>query len=152
MIAALTLHPMERLNLGISAGAVAVSLAIAPAGFAGSLALGALLEAVNFRALRVSTARLFSGELGGSRAFSMLFAIRLSMLFGSLGVALAAGAHPIGLLIGVSTIVPAALIGAWWMRPPIDPAAPCLAADDPSWDLYSIWRAADREPAGEDEA
>lgn len=152
MIAALALHPMERVNLGISAGALAVSLAVAPPIFSGSLALGVALEAVNFRALRVSSARLFAGELGGGRAWTLLFAMRLVVLLGSMGIALAAGAHPIGLLIGVSTIVPAALIGAWWMRPPIDPAAPCLAADDPSWELYSVWRAADREPAGEDEA
>jgi hypothetical protein len=143
---------MERLNLGISAGAIAVSLAVASPLFSGSLALGVALEAVNFRALHVSSARLFSGELRGGRPWVMLLAMRLTMLLGSTGVALAAGAHPIGLLIGVSTIVPAALIGAWLMRPPIDPSAPSLPPDDPSWDLYSVWRAEEREPIQEDEA
>lgn len=152
MTRALTLHPMERLNLGISAGALAVSLAVASPAFSGSLALGVALEAVNFRALRESSARLFSGEIQGGRMWALLFALRLVMLLGSMGVALAAGAHPIGLLIGVSTIVPAALIGAWVMRPPIDPAAPSLPPDDPSWDLYSVWHAADRDPIEEDEA
>lgn len=148
----LALHPMERLNLGISAGAIAVSLALASPLFSGSLALGAALEAVNFRALHVSSARLFSGALQGGRPWVMLLAMRLAMLLASMGVALAAGAHPIGLLIGVSSIVPAALIGAWLMRPPIDPSAPSLSPGDPSWDLYSVWRAEEREPTQEDEA
>jgi hypothetical protein len=143
---------MERINLGISAGALAVSLALAPPLFSGSLALGVALEAVNFRALRVSAARLFAGELQGGRTWVAVLGLRLAMLMGSMGVALAAGAHPIGLLIGVSTIVPASLIGAWVMRPPIDPAAPSLPPDDPSWDRYSVWRAGEREPMEEDEA
>jgi len=149
---ALALHPMERLNFGISAGALAVSLALAPPAFSASLALGVALEAVNFRALRMATSRLFSGQFEGASAWALLFAIRLTLLLASMGIALAAGAHPIGLLIGVSTIVPAVLIGAWWMRPPIDPEAPSLAPDDPSWDLYSVWRAGEREPIQEDEA
>ncbi len=151
MSSVLALHPMERLNLGISAGALAVSLAVASPSFSGSLALGVALEAVNFRALRVATTRLFAGELQGAGAWALLFAIRLVMLLGAMGVALAAGAHPLGLLAGVSTIVPAALIGAWLMRPPVDPTAPALPPDDPSWDLYSVWHAGDREPAEEDE-
>jgi hypothetical protein len=152
LIRALALHPMERLNFGISAGAIAVSLAVAPPSFSLSLALGVALEAVNFRALRVSASRLFTGEPRGSRAWTALFAMRLTLLLASMALALAAGAHPIGLLAGVSTIVPAALIGAWLMRPPIDPAAPSLPPDDPSWDLYSVWRAAERDPIGEEDA
>jgi hypothetical protein len=143
---------MERLNFGISAGALAVSLAVAQPAFSASLALGVALEAVNFHALQVSTARLFAGQVRGGRAWALLFALRLGMLLGSMAVALAAGAHPIGLLVGVSTIVPAALLGAWWMRPPTDPSAPSLPPDDPSWDLYSVWRAGEREPIQEDEA
>lgn len=152
MIRGLVLHPMERLNFGISAGAIAVSAALAPPAFTSSLVLGVALEAVNFRALRVATTRLFAGELQGGSAWALLFAIRLTMLLGAMGIALAAGAHPIGLLIGVSTIVPAALLGAWWMRPPLDPTAPVLPPDDPSWDLYSVWRAGERDPSEIDEA
>jgi len=152
VIRALALHPMERLNFGISAGALAVSLAVASPVFSGSLALGVALEAVNFRALRMAASRLLSGELQGGRMWVALLGMRLALLMGSMGVALVAGAHPIGLLIGVSTIVPAALIGAWLMQPPIDPAAPCLPPDDPSWDLYSVWHAADREAVREEEA
>jgi hypothetical protein len=143
---------MERLNFGLSAGALAVSLAVASPAFSSSLALGVALEAVNFRALRVSASRLLSGELQGSRVWTVLLALRLTLLLGSMGLALAAGAHPIGLLIGVSMVVPAALIGAWILRPPIDPSAPALPPDDPSWDLYSVWRAGERPPTEENDA
>jgi hypothetical protein len=143
---------MERVNFGISAGAIAVSAAFASPVFTSSLVLGIALEAVNFRALRLATARLFSGELSGGSAWALLFAIRLTMLLGAMGVALVAGAHPIGLLVGVSTIVPAALLGAWWIRPPLDPDAPALAPEDPSWDTWSVWRAGEVEPGEEDEA
>lgn len=152
MIRGFALHPMERLNFGISAGAIAVSAAFAPPAFTSSLVLGVALEAVNFRTLRLATARLLSGELQGGRAWTAVFAIRFTMLLGAMGLALAAGAHPVGLLIGVSTIVPAALLGAWWMRPPLDPTAPALAPDDPSWDTWSVWRGGEIPPAEEDEA
>ena len=45
------LYPAERLNMGISAGAIAASLAVTTPLFASSLALGAAMEAVNFRFL-----------------------------------------------------------------------------------------------------
>jgi hypothetical protein len=46
--------------------------------------------------------------------------------------------------------VPAVLIGAWWLRPPIDPNAPVLPPDDPAWDHWSVWRADVVEPAEEE--
>lgn len=137
---ALRLDPMERLSLGLSAGAVAVGFAAISPAFAASCALGAALEAVNFRALRASAARLLSGELQGGGLWTALLGMRLFMLFVSMAVALAAGAHPIGLLVGVSMIVPAALIVAWRVRPPVDPTAPALPADDPEWETFSVWR------------
>lgn len=147
------MHPMERLHLTLTTGGLAASLAFASPSFAGAYALGAALETVNFRALRACTARLFSGGLGGSGGlWTALLGMRLSMLFVSMGVALTAGAHPLGLLLGVSTIVPAALVGAWLMRPAIDPDAPAIAADDPSWDRWSVWRACELEPNEEEEA
>lgn len=137
---ALRLDPMERLSLTLSAGVVSVSfVAISPI-FAASCALGAALEAVNFRALRATAARLLSGEIQGGGVWTAVLGMRLTMLFVSMGVALAAGAHPIGLLVGVSMIVPAVLIVAWRTRPPIDPAAPALPADDPEWETFSVWR------------
>lgn len=147
------MHPMERLHLTMSTGGLAASLALASPAFASAYALGAALETVNFRALRACASRLFSGELGsGGGLWAALLGMRLSMLFVSMGVALVAGAHPLGLLLGVSTIVPAALVGAFWMRPAIDPNAPALAADDPSWDRWSVWRAGETPANEEDEA
>jgi hypothetical protein len=145
------LHPLERWNLGLSAGGIAASMAFASPAFAGSFALGAALEAVNFRALRACCTQLLTGQLSGSGVWTALLGMRLSMLFVSMGIALVAGAHPLGLLLGVSTVVPAALLGAWWMRPPIDEGAPCLGPDDPSWDRYSVWRAGETEPTEDEE-
>jgi hypothetical protein len=144
------LDPMERLNLTFSTGGLAAALAMSSPGFAGSYALGAALEVVNFRALRACTTRVLSGELDG-RLWTALLGMRLTVLFVSMGIALTAGAHPIGLLLGVSTIVPSCLLGAWLMRPPIDASAPALDADDPSWDRWSVWRAGEVEPNEEDE-
>jgi hypothetical protein len=57
------LDRVERLNLTLSAGAVAASLALTTPHFTASLAVGAALEAANFRALRDTGKRLVSGEL-----------------------------------------------------------------------------------------
>jgi hypothetical protein len=148
---AFALDPMERLNLGFASGGLAASLAFGSPAFATSFALGAALEAVNFRALRACCTRLLAGELQGAGVWTALLGMRLSMLLVSMGIALVAGAHPLGLMLGVTTIVPAALLGAWWLRPAIDPDAPCLGPDDPSWDRWSVWRGGEVEPLEEEE-
>jgi hypothetical protein len=140
------LDPIERTNLALSAGAVALSLALATPGFAASLLVGAALESVNFRGLRRSAALLFGGELAGSAGFRAVAGLRLVLLAAGIGVALALGAHPVGLVIGLSLIVPAALIEAWRNRPPVVPGAPVLAPDDPAWERWDAWRAREREP------
>jgi len=151
----LRLDPMERLNLGISAGAVAASFAFASPLFAASVALGAALEALNFRALRAATRRLFAGELTVGHAWAAGFGARFVLLAAGIGYALHAGAHPVALTLGLSTMVPAVLVGAWLQRPPVlDPATlpPPPPPDDPSWDRWSVWRAREIEPrADEDE-
>ena len=105
------------MNLTLSTGGVAAVLAFAPSGFASSYALGVALEAVNFRALVACSARLFSGELEGGRPWAVLMAMRLFVLCSALAVALWGGAHPLGLLAGVSTVVPAIAVAAWIQRP-----------------------------------
>ena len=60
------LRRVERLNLGLSAGAAAASLAVAGPHVAGSIALGAVLEVLSFRSLHGSARLFFQGELGGS--------------------------------------------------------------------------------------
>jgi len=142
---------LQRFNLTLSAGGIAASALLVGPAFTAAYALGAALEAVNFRALCACTTRLLSGQLDGSRSWVALLGMRLTMLFAAMGVALVAGAHPLGLLLGVSTVVPAVLIGAWWLGPAIDPNAPSLPPDDPAWDHWSVWRADVVEPADDDD-
>jgi hypothetical protein len=146
----LRIDPIERTNLALSAGAVAASWWLATPAFALSLAFGALLEAVNFRGLRRSAQFLFWGQIAGGRGWSGLFALRFGLLVIGIGAALAFGAHPVGLLVGLSLIMPAALLEAWRARPPLDPSAPALAPDDPSWEHWNAWLAREREPVEED--
>jgi len=141
----MTIDPIERTNLAISAGAFAASWWLATPAFALSLGFGALLEAVNFRGLRRSAQFLFWGQIRSGGAWSGVFALRFLLLVIGIGGAISFGAHPIGLLIGLSLIMPAAVIEAWRARPPIDPTAPALAPDDPGWDRWDAWRARERE-------
>lgn len=144
-------NALQGLNLTLSAGGVAASALVAGPAFATAYALGAALEAVNFRALCACATRVLQGQLDGARFWTALLGLRLAMLFGAMAVALAAGAHPLGLLLGVSTVVPAVLLGAWWFAPPVDPAAPVLPADDPAWEHWSVWRADVALPVPDDD-
>jgi hypothetical protein len=144
-----TLDPIERLNLALCAGAAAVSLALATPGFAVSLLVGAALESVNFRGLRGSARMLFDFE-GTGPAWSGVFALRFTLLAVGIGAALYAGAHPVGLLLGLSLIVPATVVHAWVTRPRPDPSAPALDPDDPGWELWNAWLARERVPASGD--
>ena len=143
----MVIDPIERANLWFSAGAVAASYALLSPGFALSLAAGAALEAVNFRALRRSGEMLLTGEVPARRFGAAGFASRFVLLGIAIGVAIYSGAHPVGLVIGLSLIVPAAIIEAWRMRPRVDENAPALAPDDESWDLWNPWLAQEREEA-----
>ena len=139
-------------SLVFSAGAVAASWAFVSPRFAGSLALGAALEAVNFRALfgYWRGALLGSDRLGLAvfGAFGLRFVLLAAVVWG----ALAFGAHPVGLLIGLSLVVPAVLLAAWRARPPPSADAPALAADDPSWDAWNPWLAHERDPGADEDA
>lgn len=140
-------------SLAFSAGATAASWALVSPRFAGSLALGAALEAMNFRALfRYWRAALLGTEKLGFAAFGS-FGLRFVVLAGCVWAALALGAHPVGLLVGLSLVMPGVLIAAWRARPAPDPSAPALAADDPSWDAWNPWLARERDAeADEDES
>jgi len=146
----LKIDPIERTNFALSAGAVAASLVLATPAFALSLGFGALLEAVNFRGLRRAAQFLFWGEIASSRGWQAVFALRFALLVIGIGSALAFGAHPVGLLVGLSLIIPAAVFEAWRARPPIDPNAPALAEDDPSWERWNAWLAREEDPKEED--
>ena len=139
------MDPIERVNLQLSAGAVAASLVLAPVAVSCGIAVGALLEAVNFRALQRASKHLFSGNLAGSRAWVGIYGLRMVLLAAAIAFVLEVGVHPLGLLLGLSLVVPAVLLHAWRTRPAIDPQAPSLAADDPAWERWDAWRARERD-------
>jgi hypothetical protein len=141
----MSIDPIERTNLTLSAGAVAASLAFGSTAFALSLAVGAALEAFNFRGLRRSAQFLFWGHIGSSGGWLGVYSLRMSLLVIGIGAALYFGAHPVGLVVGLSLIRPAAVIEAWRARPAVDPAAPALPEDDPSWERWNAWLARETE-------
>lgn len=144
----MSIDPIQRWNLTLSGIAVTVSYFLASPLFAASLGAGALLEAMNFRGLRRAGELLFAGRL--RMGWSAGFAARFSLLALGVGGAVYAGAHPVGLLVGLSLVVPAALLEAWRTRPPVLSDAPALAPDDPSWDRWNAWLAREREDSEED--
>lgn len=123
------LATVERWNLGLSASAVAASLALDTPHFATSLAAGAALEALNLGAMRRAALRFFEGSL--TRSWTGGFALRFLLLAAGIFLTLQAGANPVALLIGLSIAMPAVLIDAWLNRPPIlDPATLPVLLDD----------------------
>ena len=120
---------VEQWNLGLSASAVAASLALGTPHFATSLAAGAFLEALTLGALRRSALQVFAGQM--TRSWTGAFALRFLALAAAIFLTLEAGANPIALLIGLSIAMPAVLIDAWLNRPPIlDPATLPVFLDD----------------------
>jgi hypothetical protein len=142
---------VQGLNLGFSAGAVALSWALLSPLFAASLAAGAALEAANFRSLRRSSQAIFQSGVSGAGAAASAFGLRFVLLAAAIGLALHVGAHPVGLLIGLSLIVPSAIIAAWMARPEPAPATPAPPPDDPSWDEWNPWLARERERDAEED-
>ena len=142
------LYPAEKLNMGIGAGAIAASFAIASPHFAGSLAIGAALAAVNLRFLHRTAEALFAGVVNGGGPWVVVLVLRLGLVFGGIIAALMFGANPVGLVIGLSLAMPATVAAAVWDRPafvPQDPA-PALDPEDPSWDEFSVWRPGQQLP------
>jgi hypothetical protein len=137
-------------NLAFCAGAVAAGYELVSPRFAASLALGALLETLNFRFLWRASQRIL---LAGSPAGAVLgaFGLRFALLALALWAALRAGADEVGLVIGLSLMVPAVVLAAWRARPAPGPAGEAPPPDDPSWDAWNPWLARERELPGEDE-
>ncbi len=144
--------PVERLHAVLALTALAGSWLLVSRGFAIGLALGAVLEAVNFRSLRRASESVLGGEAAGAAAGAVMgFGLRFVLLAAAVGIALHAGIHPVGLVVGLSLIVPAAVIGAWTVRPRPDPNAEAIPADDPSWERWDAWRAKEVEPPEDDD-
>lgn len=146
------LDQTEQLNWTIAGGALATSAAFAPAPFTASLALGIALEAANYRVLRRAAARVFGQTLEGGRAWSAGFGLRFAFLALAMTVAVGAGAHPVGLVIGLSTIVPAVVIAAFRQRPVAPASLPSAPApDDATWEEWNPWTARERGLDEEDD-
>jgi hypothetical protein len=145
-----TVDPVQKLNLALTAGGVAASLVLASPGFALSLGIGGVVEGVNFRGLKQAGRALVSGEIAPSRFGVPGFGLRFLFLAGAIFAALHAGANPVGLLIGLSLIMPAVVVDAWRNRPAIDPDAPVLDPDHEDWDTWNPWVASERAPEEED--
>ncbi|MDJ0789957.1 MAG: ATP synthase subunit I [Myxococcota bacterium] len=136
-------------NLAFTTGACAASYALVSPRFATALALGAVLEVMNFRGLFLSSRRIFFAGSEGANGFGPAvgaFGVRFLLLAAVMFVAIQAGLHPVGLVVGLSLIIPAVLVAAWRARPPIDPDAPVLPPDDPSWDGWNPWLAREITP------
>lgn len=137
-------------NWVFCAGASAASLALVSPRFAASLLLGAALETLNFRSFWRSSERLFGLE-NASRVALGAFGLRFVLLAAALYFALQVGAHPVGLVVGLSMIIPAVVLAAWRARPEPGVALPPPPPDDPSWDEWNPWTARERAPRDDDE-
>ena len=144
------IDPIERLSLALGASAVALSFAFATPRFAASLAFGAALEAINLHGLMRSAHVLFSSHLEGQGTRYAGFGARFGILAVGIYAAIAYGADPVGLLVGLSVAVPAAIVTAWRNRPPVleHDLVPAPPPDDESWDHWSIWRAGNTSWSG----
>jgi len=139
--------PIQRWNAVFSAGAVATATMVGSPALAVSVALGAAIEALNFRGLTIAARGFVAGQMGGRGIWTALFALRLGVLATVLLLAIRHGAEPIGLVIGLSMILPAALLGAWQVRPRAPEVRAVLVSalppDHPSWDepglRWGLW-------------
>ena len=141
----LHIRPIERLNLALSLAAVLAGLVLVSPAFAWAVGVGASLGTVNLRLLKSTSAHFFAGELGGGAVWVALFSLRFFALAVAIWFVFRAGVHPLGFVTGLLLSIPALFVGAWRMRPPVNPAAPSLSADDPEWDRWDPWFARDRD-------
>ena len=138
-----------RWHLGCGALALLATLAFASPRAALSLLVGAALGLANFHALFRFAARALLGGGGGP---VHAFALRFVLLALALWTALALGAAPVALVLGLSLIMPAVLLAAWQthrhhhaLTPNRKPRA---KVDDDAFKNWNPWLA--RENAGDE--
>jgi hypothetical protein len=133
---------VERLNFTLSAGAVAASYAFFTPQIASSVAAGALLEVINFRAMHASARSFFAGQLGGAGLWVGVVGLRLAVLGGAIVLAAMLGGHPVAFVAGLSIVMPAVVLDSWRNRPAVIDQSDYLVPepDDPSWDRFSVWK------------
>ena len=131
--------PIEKMNLVLAAGVVVVAWIFVSPLFAGSIALGAILEAVNFRALNRATQSMVGGTFVSNRFWMAGFSLRFSLLGIAMAVAIYSGVDPIGLVLGLTMIVPAVVVVAWGRRQGlVVSSVPVPPPDDPCWDRWNV--------------
>lgn len=140
MIATLDRTPFASSYIAVSLAAYVLAAAFATAYFAWSLLLGIMLEWVNFVFLRRSCRRVLSGSSSGLIGN---FGVRFVLLAVVVGLALSLGCHPIGLLVGLSVVVPSGIIAAWRVRPL--PLSSNINSEEYDWDNWDPWRAQERD-------
>ena len=145
------LDSIERLNLIFAAVVIGGSAVLGSGVVTAGVAAGTAIVQVNYRALRRYAERLFGHEVVGGRLWTAGYALRFLFVGAALAAAIWAGAHPVGLVIGLSTIVPAAVLGAWRARPVAGPASEVPPPDDASWDRWNAWLARERDDDEGDE-
>jgi hypothetical protein len=150
-VATLTQGAVMSWNLAFSAGAGALAFALVSPRFAAGLAVGALLEIANFRSMWRSCERIFLSGPNGAGPAVATFGLRFILLGGVIFLALRGGIDAGGLLVGLSLVVPAALLAAWRARPPVLAEVPALAPESEEWDRWNPWLARESDPAEEDE-
>ena len=150
----LQIDPIERISLALSLGTVGAAFALASPRFAEAVAVGAAIETFNLRVL-VRGARQFlaSNATAGAGAWVFSFIVRFGFTALALSFAIRHGTDPRGILLGLLVAVPAVLLWAWREKVEVDPAlaGTGLAADDPSWDSWSVWLAREVAPGEEEE-
>jgi hypothetical protein len=135
-------------NLAFSAAAVLAGWWLVSLPFATGVFVGSALEVANFRALWTTAERTFGAGAGAAVGG---FALRFVLLGVAIALAIGAGIHAAGLLVGLSLMVPAIAIAALRARPPIEPDLPALPPDHPDWDRYNVWLARERRSDEDDE-
>jgi hypothetical protein len=143
----LGMERVERLNLALSVGATAAGLAFVSPLFAVSVAVGAAIETVSLHHLMRTGRQMFEGQ---PQNWNAGYALRFVLVGLGLGLALWGGAHPVGLVLGLSLGVPATILEAWRSRPAPVENAPALPPDDPSWDRWNPWLARERDESPEE--
>lgn len=137
-------------NAAFCALAALLALLFMSPAFAGAIVLGTVLGAANLRALWRHSEHVFFQTEGPRAPVALAFVFRFLLLGAALWLALSAGVNAIGVLIGLSILVPSIVIAAWRKRPPIMEGLPAMPADDPDWDLWNPWMAREGTP-GEDD-
>ena len=130
---------MWKWYLGFVSMIVTLAWLFGPSGVAVSILFGASIVAVNFFLLYRNCQAIFAGAADGERngkvAAALGFSLRFLLLLLVVAVSIYIGTHPIGLVIGLSLIVPSILVHTWINRPATDEAS--AFNDEEGWETWN---------------